>query len=398
MTLEDIKKALKPKPQASIGEQFASVDYTIPSVPLIIEKRNDDWVSYGENNLYPLMVNDLRAGSGIHNSIVKTKAKMTAGDGLLINGAKTEEESDSVYGSLDPRTKAEYDAFTKGTYDLFYKCADDLQEQGQFCFEVMWNADFTRVVSKKYVDVKNIRAGKMFKDKVQSYWYSRDWSQARRAENKPREIQAFSRDNKKSLNQLVFEKLGNQEYYGELPYKGGLNWIQIDMKMALYHLSNIDNGMNPGLHFKFFKKPKSDYEKQMIIDELKLAYKGSLKVGAPMFTFSDGKDEAVEIAPIETSNLDKQLIHMAELCDRKILTAHQLTTPMLAGLTTSGQLGGANELEIGYRIFDKMTIKSDRNFLIAPFNEILEINKVPLTLEINPYVLDFQSSTAKPVL
>jgi hypothetical protein len=58
---------------------------------------------------------------------------------------------------------------------------------------------------------------------------------------------------------------------------------------------------------------------------------------------------------------------------------------MLAGLTTSGQLGGETELEIGYQIFDKMCIESDRNFLIEPFNQILYINKIPLTLSINPF-------------
>lgn len=385
INIDDIKKALQKKPAQPTHEQFASVDYTIPSIPKLIEKRNDAWINYGEDNLYPLMINDLRAGSGIHNSIVKTKSKMTAGDGLLINGAKTVVESDSKLASLDSRAQAEFKVFNKGMYDLLYKCADDLQEQGAFCFEVMWNADHTRVVSKKYVDVKDIRAGKLVKGKVESYWYSRDWQNYRKEQFKPREIKAFNPNDKSSLNQLVFEKFGNNDYYGDIPYKGGLNWIQIDMKMALYHLSNIDNGMNPGLHFKFFKKPKSEYEKQAIIDDLKKAYKGSLKVGAPFFTFSDGRDEAMEIQAIEASQLDKQLVNLAELCDKKILTAHQLTSPMLAGLTTSGQLSGANELETGFRIFDKMTIESDRNFLIQPFNEILSINKVPIELVIAPF-------------
>lgn len=385
MNIEDIKNALRKKETPSNMEQFASSDITIPNVPLIVEKKRDDWVYYGENNLYPLMVNDLRAGSAIHNSIIKTKSKMNAGDGLLINGAKTEEESNTVYGSLDSKTKAEYDEFTKKITPIIRRCADDLQEQGQFCFEGMWNTDKTRFIPTKWIDVKDIRSGKSINGKVSSYYYSKDWTKANNANFRPTEIKAFDKDNKESLNQLVFCKLGNGEYYGELPYKGGLNWIMIDFKMSLYHLSNIDNGMNPGLHFRFYKKPKSDNEKQMIIDELNRSYRGSLKVGKPFFTFSDGKDNAMDIQPIEISNLDKQLLALAELSDKKILTAHQLTTPMLAGLTTSGQLGGTAELEIGYQIFDRMCIESDRNFLIEPFNDILEINKIPLTLSINPF-------------
>jgi hypothetical protein len=385
-----IEKTLSKTVSSGNSVNFASFDYTIPNIPLIIERRSDPWVWYGEDNLYSLAVRDLRNGSGIHNSIVKTKVKMTAGDGWLLNGAKTEEESKAVYQSLP--TKAEFDNFMKNSFDgmninaIHNKICDDYQEQGQFAAELVFNNEFTKIARVKYVKVENLRAGKVGENgDVESYWHCKDWRNPRRKGNEPKEIKVFTGRNKSDLNQLCFVKMGNNEYYGELPYKGCLNWIQIDFKMSLYHLSNIDNGMNPGMIFKFYKVPNGENDKQAIIDNLKKTYKGALKAGNPLVLFSENKELSPDISPADVSNIDKQQMVLAELCDKKILTGHQLTSPLLAGVSISGQLGGNVELEKAYMIYDNVTIKADRMDVERFWNRILEYNKLGVQMEINPF-------------
>lgn len=385
-----IEKTLSKTVSSGNSVNFASVDYTIPNIPLIIERRSDPWVWYGEDNLYPLAVSDLRNGSGIHNSIVKTKTKMTAGDGWLLNGAKTEEESKAVYQSLP--TKAEFDNFMKNPFDgmninaVHNRICDDYQEQGQFAVELVFNNDFTKIARVKYVKVENLRAGKVGENgDVESYYYCKDWRNPKRKGNEPKEIKVFTGRNKSDLNQLYFVKMGNNEYYGELPYKGCLNWIQIDFKMSLYHLSNIDNGMNPGMIFKFYKVPNGENDKQAIIDNLKKTYKGALKAGNPLVLFSENKELSPDISPADVSNIDKQQMVLAELCDKKILTGHQLTSPLLAGVSISGQLGGNVELEKAYMIYDNVTIKADRMDVERFWSRILEYNKLGVQMEINPF-------------
>lgn len=387
-----LDRALKPSVKSE-GEKysFGTVDYTIPNIPCIIEKTRDPWVLYGENNLYPVQVNDLRNGSAIHNAILKTKTKMTAGEGFLINGAKTKEESDAKYLALNPSVKAEYDLFLKNPNNeenmeaVKVKNADDLQEQGMYAYEVVFNMDFSKIVRVKYVNVQNIRPSKMKNGKIDSYWYCRDWSKAKHADYKPVEIKAFDGQRKDALNQLVFEKVGKNEYFGELPYKGCLNWIMTDFKMSLYHLSSMDNGMNPGIWFKFYKVPKSESEKQTILDELKRKYQGATKTNKMVVTFSEGKDLAPDIQPMQVSNLDKQLLLLAELCDKKILTGHQLTSPLLAGVSVSGQIGGNTELQTAYNIFDKVAMEADRQHVERSYQRILDYNKVPVNITINPF-------------
>jgi hypothetical protein len=392
--IRDFKTALTKavrKEAKFTGDNFSVFASSIPEVPKIIEKKNVDFVFYGEDNLYPYQLNDLPYGSAIHNSILKTKTKMTHGDGILLNDAKTSEESLAVYNSLSGDVKADFDLIyfnpngKEPLLKILERLAWDLQLYGAFCYEVIYNMDFTKIVTLKYVDVKYIRAGKMVDDEVKEYYYSRDWSQWKRPDYAPKKIAAFDQNNKENYNQLVYEKVGNLDYYGVPSYVGAITWIYTDFQMGIFHKSNLENGMNPSMALKFYKLPGSENDRDMIMDNIKSQFTGSKNTGKHMVFFSDGKELAPDIQPVETSGLDKQLIILAELCDKKILTGHQLTTPLLAGVSISGQLGGNTELQTGFQIFDKVSMEADRNYVSQSIQKVFNYNKTGVKISINPF-------------
>ena len=396
--IKDLKqalgKAVSPKVVQSSGSNMSVFASAIPEVPQIIEKKNTDWVLYGENNEYPLQLADLPYGSAIHNSILKTKTKMTHGEGFIIKGSKTKDESLAAYNSLPSNVKLDLDLLLKNPNGkdkgdiLAMKLANDLQKFGAFCYEVIYNIDFTKIVTLKYVPVKHVRAGKMNADnEVDTYYYSRDWLKYRQPGFKPMPIAAFNKNNKQSMNQLVYEKVGDLDYYGVPSYVGAITWIYTDFQMGVYHSSNLENGMNPSLWLKFYKLPASENDRDEIMANVKAQFRGAKNAGKHVVTFSDGKELAPDIMPIETSGLDKQLLLLAELCDKKILTGHQLTSPLLAGISVSGQLGGNTELQVAYQIFDKVSMEADRNFLIQSLQKILDFNKTPVQLDILPFTV-----------
>jgi hypothetical protein len=391
-----LKKELQTKTSGSDADQVGAVQMAIPEVPKIIEKRGQDYVSYGEDNLYPLKISDLKYGSAIHNAIVSTAADMIAGNGLLLNNAKNAEESQAIYNGLAPEAKKSYDFFIANENnplslnEIRQKLAFDFKEQGACSFEIIFSSDFKKINTIKYVDVKNVRAGKMENDIVTTYWYSRDWKNTR--QHKPKEIPAANlkaaKDplaKNKSLNQLFYLKRGSLEYYGEPDYAGALTWIQTDFQMGIFHLANIENGMNPSMALKFYKVPATENDKQAILDEIQKRFVGPKRTGKHMVLFSEGKELAPDIAPIQTSNLDKQLLLLAELCDRKILTGHKLTTPLLAGISVSGQIGGNVELGTGFKIYDGTRIAPYRNTLDETWNKILNYNNAGFTVHTNVY-------------
>lgn len=393
-----IQKALNQTVKSKEAKFSLSAMYDEVSLLKVVEKKNLDYVFYGEDNLAPQKLRELLNGSPIHNAIIKTKSLMIAGDGLLINGANTVEESEENYNKLSPKLKSEFDFLIKNPYsdcgyrDFINKVSFDFSVYGAICYEVVWNADFTKVAAYNHIPLEQIRSGKYEGGRVHEYYRSHDWCQ-RKPETT--EYYCYNKSDKEHLSQLVYYKKGGLMYYGEPDYSGAIIWIQIDYNMGLFHLSNIENGMNPGLHVKVRSSP-SDSEKQDIINEFKRAYKGAKNTGRGIFSFSSSAETQTEIDPIESSTLDKQLIHLSEQCDSKILSGHQLTTPLLAGISTPGKLGGEQELETGFKLYNNMVCEQARVAIINNLNKhIFNVNCPGIQLEINPYSPLREVSTVK---
>ena len=390
--LDSVRKQINKKPKAA-SFSFRSIDIAPNEVPTVTEKTGTDWVLYGEENLYPNQLFDLKHGSPSHNSILKTKSKMMAGNGLLYNGATTQEESEAIYNSLPALQKAELDWLLnnkvggKKLMELKSLLAQDYQDYGAYCYSILYNKDFTKIAGIKYYKVSDIRSGKMNnKEQIDTYYYSRDWEKKSYAKYKPIPIKAYSEGNKEATEQMVYRKVGNLDYYGIPSYSGCLNWVYTDFQMGVFHRSNMENGMNPGLHFKFYKLPESPEQEQEIINNIKRQWQGALKTGKLLTTFSESKDLAMDIAPVETSGLDKQLMLVAELCDQKILTGHQLTTPMLAGISSrNGFSNNGMELEVGYQLLDGLIIEADRQILNEDIQMWFDFNKTGVEVEIEKF-------------
>ena len=185
--LDEIRALLGAKLKEKKSETFSfGSAYNISEVPKIIEKKNKDWVYWGEDNLYPLKLKDMKTASAIHNAIVKTKTKLTAGDGLLINGATNEQASKANYQALDVKTKAAFDYVTKNEQgdmsldEIMRNLANDLQTYGCYAYSRVYNNDFTKQYKIKYYPVFKIRAAKKEDGKVQKYYFHEDWTQEKK--------------------------------------------------------------------------------------------------------------------------------------------------------------------------------------------------------------------------
>lgn len=383
----NITKADVPKQQTSTDR----IEFAVPSIPVIKEVRGKDWVYFGEDNLYPIHLDNIVMMSPTQGAIIKGTASMMAGDGFLINGTSNEIQSKAKLLTMPDAVQSEYKKFLKnenGTLTIEQinrKLALDYRKYGAMALEVVWSMDFTRIATIKYVEVGNVRSGKMVNGKPNEYWYSRDWSVYTKEGFIPSRIAAFDENNKTDYNQLIYIKAGNLEYYGDPVYSEGMSWVEIEGKLANFHLSNISNGFAPSMALKFFQKPGSPEEQSAIVNGIKKQYSGTSNAGKALFFFSDGKENAPEISDIPVSNLDKQYTSVNDLCIQNILTSNQITSPLLFGIATPGQLGAGTELETAYKILNNSVIAPDRKILEEIWNNILTINKVGILIEIAPF-------------
>ena len=59
---------------------------------------------------------------------------------------------------------------------------------------------------------------------------------------------------------------------------------------------------------------------------------------------------------------------------QKLLTAHRITSPMILGIKTAGQLGGRSEMLDAYLLFLNTIIKPYQQSLLKSFEMLLEYN------------------------
>ncbi len=384
----ELKKQLAPK-QTATDFNFngsSQTDYFNTKA-----KRGDDWYRYGDEDNTPVYLESLSNGSAIHGAILKTKSLMASGDGMLIGNAKSVEESLINYNALTPLQKAELKYIEENkltgvtlqqTKDLI---ADNYCIQGAFAYLVVWNKDFTKIASYKFISTKYLRAEvtEKFEKPSKYYYYEGDFNKARKSDFE--EYYVYDQKDRQHYNQIVFEK-DSDKVYGTPSYIGAIDWINVNIQMGLFHKSNIENGMNPGLHFKFYTLPESDEEKDSIIRNIKKNWMGAINTGRFVPTFSPSKDLAMDVEPIETSNLDKQLLNLSELSDRTILSGHQLSSPLLAGISVSGQIGGNVELKTSFQLWNKMIIAKMRQKIDNSLQKhIFDINVKGVKINTNPF-------------
>jgi len=387
MKLNDIKDFFKKGPVNLTMQETASVSkFNRIELPKITEVKSKDWVSYGVNNMYPNELMALTSTSAIHNAIIKTKSMLQAGSDILIEGTATLEGSEEYIKALPLNESIKLRRQIKQFDKVRHNLAADFQTFGAYAYEVIYSVDFKNILEINHVNVSLIRSGKLNGNgNVEEYYYSRNWLNT--MNSKPERIAAFDLTNKTDARQLVyrFNYSPEQEYYGIPTYQSALSWIKLDSEIGLFHLSNIENGFFPSLHMAYFKLPSSNEEKQTILNMQKQQFKGADKAGKVITTFSDGKDLAAEINPIQVSDLDKQFILIGESCVQQIISAHRVTSPMLLGIATSGKLGYSNELENAFKIFEKTVVAPERSMLEKDFNDIMRYNNFSERIDLSTF-------------
>ena len=81
-----------------------------------------------------------------------------------------------------------------------------------------------------------------------------------------------------------------------------------------------------------------------------------------------------------SENKLKNFTDLNDMVTQKILTGHRITSPMLLGIKTEGQLGGRAELLDAYQHFLTTVIYPMQSDILKTFERIFKINGIDTTL------------------
>ena len=316
------------------------------------------FISFGSDNQYPLFLLELynNYGSPLNKAIINKKTKMTAGFGF------------------NPLADAKLKEWTRrnNLERLFLYIAKDFFIYNGFCLEVIWTRDGSSF-DIKYLPIHTVRIGlKETEDEDDYYWYSKDWANIKKDENKPEYIKKFDPSDRTGRQLLYFiEPNPAMTHLYPIPdYSTAINYIDLDYQIGKFHLNQVRQGFAPSFILNFATGIPTQDEQNQFYREFQRNYKGADGAGKIILTYSDGSDQKPELIPINLNNSDERFIMLQDMVEKNITQAHEMPVQLVS--FQPGKLGSSDERKELMAEFQTYYIAIKQNQLEEAINGILE--------------------------
>lgn len=357
--------------------EFMMQEFSAAQVPQYQEViKNKPFVFYGDDNLFPNHLLALYQYSSINRACINAITYGVKGKNLIVK------EGDPSSIIMANRSET--------VYEVFEKCVMDRCIFGGYALNIVKSND-GGIAEFYHMDFSKLRAGKEDEfTNVGSYYYSVDWRQSTISQNKykPIELPSFNMLPDSAPSQVMYFKTytPGMSYYPAPDYLGGVTTIQLDIEIKNFHLNNMQNSMMPSVAVSFTNGVPSEEERDMIYRQLDAKYSSTNNSGKWFLFFSENPETAPVITPIQNNASDGWYSSMAPQVEQTILTSHRITSPMILGIKTEGQLGGRAEMLDSYDLFLETVIKPIQEEMLKDFEKVLFLRdrqKIDLAIEQN---------------
>lgn len=342
----------------------------------IQEVINEEYVLFGQDNLYPNHLNELFYASPFHSSIINFKSINLVGGGIDMTYDITATEKQKIEGKmLDNKFNTLF--LNQLSYDFLV--------HSRICHKVYWNDDHSKIIKVERIDPSWVRYGKKIEGEIRFYFINPKWGRSMNRSSAEK-IPAFDKFRKDEKCQLYVSQTFSPglEYYAQPVYANAANWIFLDGQISFYHKSNIENSINPSMAIKVYERPANLEEQQSFIRGVQQSFAGASNTGKVMVFYSNGKDLSPDIVNIESNSLDEAFVVTQETIIKNIAFSHSID-PIIMGIASPGALGQSQQLETAYNIFKNTFIIPSQKHLESVLNFYVGVNNVPVKIKLNLY-------------
>ena len=355
---------IEKKKKGAIGVVNLST-YTSPKV---VEVRNQEWVSYGDDNNYFGYLQDRINGSPTNNAIVNGISQMIFGKGL---DATNKEENPTDYAQAVL-------LFDNNTVE---RLCYDLKAMGQCALQIVYSIDRTKILEANHFPVEKLRSGKCNDDgEIEFYYYADDWSKVTRSKP-PLAIPAFETSNAQEEILFIKPYKTGFYYYSPVDYQGCLQYCETEEEISNFHLNNIKNGLAPSMLISFNNGVPTEDQQREIEHKFNNKFGGTSNAGRFILNFADSSQNSATITPVQLSDAHLQYEFLSSECMKKIMVGHRIISPMLLGIKDNTGLGNnADELKTATILMENTVIRPFQNLIIESLNKVLAYNQLTLDL------------------
>ena len=386
MALKDFFKTVKHEiveGYQSFSTPFLKVGGANLTLPYVNGRnQTNGYIPFGQDNLFPELLNQIFYSSPLHGSIVGYKVNAAVGGGFNI-----------VTDRLTPQDKLEL--YTLERKLNIKKVVPAVTQQLILHNRIYFKLCFDDKM--KLTKIVNLSPEKLrINLDRKRYYICDDWA-SRIGVQEIRRYTPTSRDYEQFFVYEV-ESIG-QDYYPLPTYTSALNFAFLSGELSYFAKSNIQNSVFPSFAMMFPKRPQSEEEKNMIrntIDRLK----GAANAGKAVAFFANSQDQLPKIESLPTNGNDSLFQEASQLNTEQICFSHTID-PILMGIRTTGSLGNGSDIKQAYIIFEKNVVMPLRDMVADIFNELLFIAKIDADFTINNYqiineaIVELEGDTSK---
>ena len=336
------------------------------TTPIIQESKRDAWVEFGEDNNYFQFIIDRYVNSTTNSSVINNVNRLIYGRGL---------------SALDANKKPNEYAQMMALFhaDCIRKIVLDRKMFGQFAMQVHYDKAHKKILKAFHIPVNLLRAEKCNKDgEIEGYYYSDNWEDTKKYV--PKRIPAFGYSNEQV--EILYSKpyAVGMKYYALPDYQGGLPYAKLEEEIADYLINEVQNGFS-GTKVVNFNNGVPTEEQQQIIKGKVLSQLTGSRGQKVIVAFNANQESKTTVDDLPLNDAPEHYTYLSEECVKKIMLAHNVTSPLLFGLgSANGFSSNADEIKNASILFDNMVIKPIQDQIIEAFDKILHFNGITLKL------------------
>lgn len=349
-------------------------------IPEFKQVRGKEWVFWGQKNDYPDYLIELFMRSSTHNAIITGKADYLLGEGWRANKTGLPTDKEAVLNSFINKINKD-----ETLEELSEKVFLDFEIFNAIALEVIWNR------SKRDFELYHVPFNKIRTNEDESkYWFSNDWTNSVQNEEKTglKEFKPFDfKENENGLfvYKIIAPRKGKDPNVYPVPgYIGSTQAIETDAECSNYNLSEIKTGFSAGTILNFYNGVPDQEKMDAIEKKIKEKFSGTDRAGGIILNFADGKERGSEVVALSGNDLDKRYIELKKDVRQEIFTGHKVSSPMLFGVKTEGQLGGRSEIVESDELFQNKYVAKRQRLMQKVFNQFVKLKGLTGSLKLMP--------------
>ena len=333
--------------------EFGVFDLVTPpnvSEPLNLDRIHSKFIPFGNDNLFPQYLAELKRKSSTHRSVLAQKVVFTAGAKFVCKDDTTKDFIKDV------------NADGESLRDVFKKLADDYYTFGNAYVEgVLYGGG----INLYHLDATTVR---MSKNKRDVYVHP-DWRNYRSQDEKIQKIALYPRVTSSRFVMQFKDYEPTFTFYGLPDYVAGLEHISVDYEIGLWNNTQFQNGFQPSAIVEI-NGDMGEEEAKKLVQEAQKKFCGQGNNGKIMFIVKNG-DTANANVQILKDDRDGSWMELQQITDQNIITAHRWQ-PSLSGIVSSGKMNNTgSEIRISYDLVMTTVIKETSDLLLTGIHKLL---------------------------